>query len=519
MKRVLYTFFSFIAIFSIFLLTMSKSYSVSSGGIDIDISGDTGSRVVKYYDSETGEEYSLDQLVDAYGYSEYLEIPDNPTIYFYKGKEVSESVYKKGYAKETADRKAVAYGSSGIRVSSTEGAINAIKDIYNNLKYGKYILCFSEYDNINWNSVKTTYDNLYSISDPNTNWYSFSKTGNQEVNRWGLDISGVSEGELLIDAENIRITKNELQVVEAYVDKLVSLAASYTPLEKISAAYNLVKRSTYLNDDGYVNDMLGSTASTYDALINRNSACVGFAIAFSYLMERMGIESYIVDNITSIDTVNKSVKSSHTYNLVKYNDKYYVIDIGSRFLDGVGSGELKNNTLNISSTSAGVSNSKSFDKNTVDTYLAQAKSISTTTTKKVVATSTEMQTKTIKATGSSTKKVTSTKTSKSNNNTVTNTSSNNSTYNTTSIVTQTSVVESNGTTSVVVNTVVVTNKINNGNNSTNSSEETEITDQTEEVEESSQTTETKKVNNTLYTLLAAVLLIFVIYEIRKRRRW
>ena len=62
-------------------------------------------------------------------------------------------------------------------------------------------------------------------------------------------------------------------------------------------------------------------------LINNKTVCIGSATAFSYLMDKLGIESYIVDHIASYDAKNRIYYSSHTYNVVKLDGKYYIVDI------------------------------------------------------------------------------------------------------------------------------------------------------------------------------------------------
>lgn len=59
--------------------------------------------------------------------------------------------------------------------------------------------------------------------------------------------------------------------------------------------------------------------SVYGALVKKKALCEGYAKAFSYLCNMVGIENVIVTGITNVD---------HMWNMVKVNDKWYHVDIG-----------------------------------------------------------------------------------------------------------------------------------------------------------------------------------------------
>lgn len=476
-KSIIICLLCFISILLI-SITMNKSYSA---GIKIDITGEKGSRVLNYYDAVTGYKYSIDTLVEYYDYSEYFSINEDGMAYFYRGKEISEEEYNRGVASEKADRKALEYGSSGRRVKSTEEVINNIKDIFNNQRYGEFMFTFSKYDNIDWNSVKQFWDNNYGVPYPKKNYYSYSQKGNQEPDRWGLDISEVSLGELKINATSIRITKDELQVTDNFAEKLIAPVKNKSDYEKIAYVYKyIITKTNYFVDSGYVNDHIASTASAYDALIKRQSACVGFSIAFSYLMDKLNVESYIVDNISEVNP-NNYFLSTHTYNIVKLDNKFYKIDTtGKNFLGSVSSSEISDNNLNLANTSYSRNDLPNIDFNKIEGYLNEAKNLKTTTTQTPILFPTKKKTKEFIIPNSKT-------TNKTSKNNVT-------TENTTA----TSIKYENGTTKVYIKTLPTTT----------------VKGHTEEQQKKKKF----NLNYILIPLLILVIIIYIVYKVLMNRR-
>lgn len=58
--------------------------------------------------------------------------------------------------------------------------------------------------------------------------------------------------------------------------------------------------------------------SAYSALVNGKSVCAGYARAFQYLMQQLGIPCYYCTGYSGED---------HAWNIVKLNDKYYNVDV------------------------------------------------------------------------------------------------------------------------------------------------------------------------------------------------
>ena len=402
MKKTFFICIVFSILALTFAISMNKSYSL---GIKLEVTGEKGSRVLNYYDYLTGYKFSIDTLVEYYDYSEYMEVTTgNEEVYFYRGNEIDKNTYTRGLASETADRKALEYGSNGSRVKTTEDVINNLKDIFNNQRIGEFMFTFSPYDNIDWNNVKDYWTNAYGVAYPRKNYYTYSQKGNQEVDRWGLDMSQVSQGELTINANNIRITKDELEVTDNFANKLISEVKNKSDYDKIAYVYKyIITKTNYFVDDGY-NNSLASTGSAYDALIKRESACIGFSIAFSYLMDKLNIESYIVDNISKIDIANRYIESVHTWNIVKLDNKFYKIDTTGRvFLGAISQSELSDNLLNISNSKYSRDDLPNINFSMIDNYLNEAKSLKTTTTRTPILFPTKKTTKEFKIPNSQTK--------------------------------------------------------------------------------------------------------------------
>ncbi|MDE6014987.1 MAG: InlB B-repeat-containing protein [Acetatifactor sp.] len=59
--------------------------------------------------------------------------------------------------------------------------------------------------------------------------------------------------------------------------------------------------------------------TAYGALVNHTAVCEGYALAYKYLLNRLGIECYLV--------TSESMK--HAWNMVKLDDEYYHVDVTS----------------------------------------------------------------------------------------------------------------------------------------------------------------------------------------------
>lgn len=389
-RNFFYAFFLFSTVLlTTFILYNNKSYSY---GISKQISVENGKKVIEY--AEIGNDGHI-SFEDAH---KYFNVPiyeqmyyNGETIYFDKGQETDYHTYIKGTEAERADNDALLYGKNAYRVHTTKEFIHAFDDIYQNLKIGEFHIIFSKYEPIDLNQVKSYYDEHYGVKNVHQNYYTYQEKGLWEPDRFSFDISNVNHnGELVLSTINIRLSGNERVILEDFVNKLIPYLNKGTDYEKILAAYTyMINTSYYFVDNGFTNDFLASYTSAYDSLITKGTNCIGYSIGFSYLMDKMGIESYIVDQVTQVNEVEHIFESVHTYNVVKLENKFYKVDLtGKSFLTAINNNELYDNALNISSTNYMGNKNISIDYDSINKILSSSKSIKTTTTKRVEGTTT-----------------------------------------------------------------------------------------------------------------------------------
>ena len=62
----------------------------------------------------------------------------------------------------------------------------------------------------------------------------------------------------------------------------------------------------------------------YGALVSKRCVCEGYAKAFQYLMNEIGIENTIV---IGVGTNSKNQTENHAWNYVKLNSRWYAVDV------------------------------------------------------------------------------------------------------------------------------------------------------------------------------------------------
>lgn len=347
---------SLIIIFTLSFVVISyinKSYSY---GLTLEVTGKYGSRVLTYYDGTTGDKIDFESAKTYYGVPYYTYYIDaTGTIYFYKDKEIPEIEYEIGLSKEEADDRAIEYGKNGIRVTTTDEFISKLDDIYDNKKIGSFYFEYSKYDEIDFAAVNTYFNSKYALMDPHQNFYDYEHKGPQEPLRFKDDIKKEAE-EFFLDTRNIRLSLDEQKKAEQFANSIIYLLqGDNTDYQKILRTYTFLRDNSTYFDDKMHDDLIEGYTSIYDGLINQQTTCIGYSIMFSYLMDKMGIESYIVDNIEYIDVDNKEFMSSHSWNMVKLSNKYYKVDLTSGvFLSGINQSEIYQ-TMDISTTAYGKS--------------------------------------------------------------------------------------------------------------------------------------------------------------------
>lgn len=121
--------------------------------------------------------------------------------------------------------------------------------------------------------------------------------------------------------ENINDLEVQMSKVEDEIDKLVEKVIG---MEKIDAEIylhdELASMTTYYEYEN-IEDVPLNQHSIYGALIEKSAVCDGFAKAMQLLLQRIGMESILVSGTLE--------GSSHAWNMVKLNDKWYHLDVTS----------------------------------------------------------------------------------------------------------------------------------------------------------------------------------------------
>lgn len=120
---------------------------------------------------------------------------------------------------------------------------------------------------------------------------------------------------------------NSKKDVEEYVEQIeqaknhiISMLEGKSNYEKIKIVHD------YLIDNIEYDSTLSENNiyDVYGALILKKCVCEGYAKAFQYIMNEVGIENTIVIG-TSTNSKNKT--ENHSWNYVKLNEKWYAIDV------------------------------------------------------------------------------------------------------------------------------------------------------------------------------------------------
>lgn len=209
-----------------------------------------------------------------------------------------------------------------INVNNTDEVISTIDEIYNSREPCKYNIRFSE-NTVDVNRVNEYYKNKY-ITDININTYKYKDYAFIQPIRFPLILN---DNSFYLDNLNRKITKEEEEKLEKFSEQFLPLFKGKSDYEKIYMAYSYISSNAIYQSEGVFENLIDAYVSAYDVLIEYKTVCIGSATAFSYLMDKLGIESYIVDQIGGYDETNRTYYSLHTYNIVKLDNKWYIVDI------------------------------------------------------------------------------------------------------------------------------------------------------------------------------------------------
>ena len=93
-------------------------------------------------------------------------------------------------------------------------------------------------------------------------------------------------------------------------------------LEKIDDNMSDFEKAAILHDElilncKYLDDDESTYVSAYESIVNKNANCQGYAMAYSYLLSRVGVYSEIVESSAMF----------HIWNKVRIDNKYYNVDL------------------------------------------------------------------------------------------------------------------------------------------------------------------------------------------------
>lgn len=308
-------------IFLIFTLILFVGYDVYA--YDFDYKKVNDKYVLSIIDNNV--EISYEEAISKYGINEYMIYTINDTdYYFYLGNQISYDDYFEEMEKRELQLSCESIGTSCIIVNSTDEVIDTIKSLYDNKIAGIYYLFYTSYDykNIDFDKVNEFYQKEY-ISDIDKNMYKYDEYYLYRPEKFLLEYD---ENKLTIDLNIIKTNEEEINKVNTFLETFLKLFDGKSDYEKILGVYTYINNTAqYVVDDGYINFIDGQL-SAYDVLIKHKTVCIGNATTFQLLMERLGIESYIVDHVSTKS--EDTYATTHTYNIVKLDGEWYIVDIG-----------------------------------------------------------------------------------------------------------------------------------------------------------------------------------------------
>lgn len=262
--------------------------------------------------------------VEKYNLEKYMQIYiDGKYHYFYLGNEIDRKSYEKGLDEEKIDKYCSLSNNICVKVSTTDDIINQIDEIYSSKKAAIYYLTYTslDYANIDFEYIDQYYSQKY-LSDTQKNIYKYDEYAYRKPEKF---LPNRDESGIIIDTMTILTDDEEILKVDKFLDDFLKLFEGKSDYEKVLGAYTYINNVTsYVEDAGYT-VFKDALLSSYDVLFKHKSACIGVATTFQLLMERLGIESYIVDHVSANDADKYVI--THTYNVVKLDGRWYIVDI------------------------------------------------------------------------------------------------------------------------------------------------------------------------------------------------
>lgn len=242
--------------------------------------------------------------------------------YFYKGSEISFEEYNSG--KKIEEKKAVCNNEDiyCIDIANREELESKVDEIFTSGKVGEYHLLYSS-DKLDMADYLKTFRDKY-MSPLNKNYYKYGEYGLRQP----LKLEPYyDENELIINNMTIKTNAEEESKVDKFLEEFLKEFENKSDYEKVLGVYSYIsKTAKYVTDDGYIKFIDGKL-SPYDVLLTHETVCIGSSTTFQFLMEKLGVESYIIDHVE--DRSDNVYSTSHSYNVVKLDDNWYIVDINA----------------------------------------------------------------------------------------------------------------------------------------------------------------------------------------------
>ena len=152
--------------------------------------------------------------------------------------------------------------------------------------------------------------------------------------KYNVYIDNESNVSYLAEGFNSKQSVDEAEaLIEQTRDEILSLTTGESDYEKIKIVHdylidNIEYDTTVLEKNIY---------NIYGALVSKKCVCEGYAKAFQYLMNELGIENAIVIGTA---TNSNGETENHAWNYVKLNDNWYAVDVTWDDPVIIGGGEL-----------------------------------------------------------------------------------------------------------------------------------------------------------------------------------
>ncbi len=129
---------------------------------------------------------------------------------------------------------------------------------------------------------------------------------------FGEDLSGNTN----VTLEFVPLNTTHYQAFVAEADKILAEARKLsTPLEKEKYVYDWIVTHTTYGSSTY-------DQTAYGALMEHQAVCAGFSALFHYLMNRLGVPTYIATGYSS----SEDGTGEHAWNIILLNGRYYNVD-------------------------------------------------------------------------------------------------------------------------------------------------------------------------------------------------